>query len=102
MVQSQSMTMFVFIGKLRWSNGKWHARKMQSSKERLHFFCVYHGGNGDHVEGTSCGSESMDANVCLHSETHVVQWKAARKKNAIFKRKIAFFLVFIMVAMEIM
>ena len=58
--------------------------------------------NGDHVEGTSCGSKSKDDDVCLHWETHVVQWKAARKKNAIFKGKIAFFLVFIMVAMEIM
>ena len=66
------------------------------------FSCVYHGGNGDHVEGTSRGSKSKDDDVCLHWETHVVQWKAARKKNAIFKGKIAFFLVFIMVAMEIM
>ena len=76
--------------------------KCNLQKKDCIFFCVYHGGNGDHVEGTSCGSESMDANVCLHSETHVVQWKAARKKNAIFKRKIAFFLVFIMVAIKIM
>ena len=66
------------------------------------FSCVYHGGNGDHVEGISCGSKSKDDDVCLHWETHVVQWKAACKKNAIFKGKIAFFVVFIMVAMEIM
>ena len=66
------------------------------------FSCVHHGGNGDHVEGTSCGSKSKDDDVCLHWGTHVVQCEVARKKNAIFKRKIAFFLVFIMVAMEIM
>ena len=55
-------------------------KKMQSSKERLHFSCVYPGGNGDHVEGTSCGSKSKDDDVCLHWETHVVQWEVARKK----------------------
>ena len=64
-----------------------------SSKERLHFSCVYHAGNGDHVEGTSCGSKSKDDDVCLHWETHVVEWEVARKKIAIFKVKIAFFLV---------
>ena len=58
--------------------------------------------NGDHVEGTSSVSKSKEDDVCLYWETHVVQWKAARKKNVIFKRKIAFFLVLIMVAMEIM
>ena len=58
--------------------------------------------NGDHVEGTSCGLKSLDDDVCLHWGTHVVQCEVARKKNAIFKRKIAFFLLFIMVAMEIM
>ena len=41
--------------------------------------------NGDHVEGTSCGSKSKDDDVCLHWETHVVQWEVAHKKNAIFK-----------------
>ena len=54
------------------------------------FSCATHGGNGDDVEGTSCGSKSNDDDVCLHWETHVVQWEVARKKNAIFKRKIAF------------
>ena len=37
MVQSQRMTMFVSTGKLMWFNGKLHARKMQSSKERFPF-----------------------------------------------------------------
>ena len=49
--------------------------------------------NGDHAEGNSCGSKSKNDDVCLHWETHVVQWEVARKKNAIFKVKIAFFLV---------
>ena len=51
--------------------------------------------NGDHVEGTSCGSKSKDGDVCLHWETHVVEWEVALKKIAIFKVKIAFFLCFI-------
>ncbi len=51
--------------------------------------------NGDHAEGTSCGSKSKNDDVCLHWETHVVQWEVARKKNAIFKVKIAFVLCFI-------
>ena len=51
--------------------------------------------NGDHVEGTSCGSKSKDDDVCLHWETHVVQWEVTRQENAIFKVKIAFFLCFI-------
>ena len=65
------------------------------------FSCATHGGNGDHVELRSCGLQSKDDDVCLHWETHVVQWKAARKKNAIFNVKIAFFRVLLMVAMEI-
>ena len=65
------------------------------------FSCATHCGNGDHVEGTSCGSKSKDDDVCLHWETHVVQWEVAHNKNAIFKVKIAFFLVLLMVAMEI-
>ena len=48
------------------------------------FSCVYHAGNGDHVEGTSCGSKSKDDDVCFHWETHVVEWEVARKKNAMF------------------
>ncbi len=64
--------------------------------------CFFLRFNGDHVEGTSCGSKSKDDHVCLHWEAHVVQWEVARKKNAIFKRKIAFFFVSTMVAMEIM
>ena len=66
------------------------------------FSCATHGGNGDHVEGTSCGSKSKHDDVCLHWEAQVVQWEVTRKKNAIFKGKIAFFLVLLMVAMEIM
>ena len=94
--------MFVFIGKLMWFNGKLHARKTQSSKERLHFFLCL-----SWWQWRSCRKDFMWFKVkgwrCLSPLGNSwVQWKAARKKNAIFKVKIAFFLVFIMVAMEIM
>ena len=79
-----------------------HKKKCNLQRKDCIFSRATHGGNGDHVELRSCGLQSKDDDVCLHWETHVVQWKAARKENAIFKGKIAFFLVFIMVAMEIM
>ena len=66
------------------------------------FSCATPGGTGEHVEGTSCGSKSKNDEVCFHWETHVVQWEVTRKKNGIFKGNIAFFLVIVMVAMEIM
>ena len=66
------------------------------------YSCATHGGTGEHVEGTSGGSKSKDDDVCLHWETHVVQWEVTRKKNAIFKVKIAFILVLLMVALESM
>ena len=60
---------------------QWKAARKKNAifKGKIHFSCVYHGGNGDHVEGTSCGSKSKDDDVCLHWETHVVQWEVARK-----------------------
>ena len=44
----------------------------------------------------------LGSSPSLDVATHGLLVKMARKKNAIFKIKIAFFLVFIMVAMEIM
>ena len=49
------------------------------------FSCATHGGNGDHVEGTSCGSKSKDDDVCLHWETHWVRAGRATNKHEILK-----------------